>query len=84
MSNKTLECIRMWCRVANMPDSRMTHRIHKWSLLQGKSWESKMVRLANDLDMANILLVQNPSKRMCIGKAKETLQLSKKGNGLME
>ncbi len=71
-----LECIRMWCRLSNMPDDRITRRIHNWSTTQGRSWEKRMIRLVHDLDIADVMLVENPSKSICIVKAKEILKLS--------
>ena len=56
-----LEVIRLWCRLCNLPATRLTKYVFQWSfdLAQNrmKNWEYfvlKMYRL-NDLDFLNVI-----------------------------
>ena len=46
-----LECVRLWCRLKNMPESRTAYRIHQWSLSMSRSWENVMLKHIEDLEL---------------------------------
>ena len=68
-----IECVRLWCRLKNMPGSRTAHRIHQWSLSVPRSWENVMLRHINDLDLQNCMITPSPNKSACLNAARDKL-----------
>ena len=68
-----LECVRLWCRLKNMPESRTAHRIHQWSLSMSRSWENVMLKHIEDLELQNYMLTQSPNKSACLKAAREKM-----------
>ena len=68
-----LECVRLWCRLKNMPESRTAHRIHQWSLSMSCSWENIMLKHIEDLELQNYMLTQSPNKSACLKAAREKM-----------
>ena len=57
-----LECIRMWCRLKNMPESRTAHRVHQRSLSVRRSSENVMLKHIENLEFQNYMLAPSPKK----------------------
>ena len=68
-----LECVRLWCRLKNMPESRTAHRIHQWSLSVSRSWKNAMLKHIEDLELQNYMLTQSPNKSACLKAAREKM-----------
>lgn len=71
-SVQTLETLRLWCRILNMNNSRIPHIIHTWSLRYRKSWDSRMILRAQELNIMNYISEQCNVKYV-VEKAKEAL-----------
>lgn len=68
-----IETVRLWCRIRNMPESRMIYKIHNWSLSVGRSWENKMLKFIDSLNIRDCMMAPKPSKYICLKLAKEKL-----------
>ena len=54
-SNQYLESFRLFLKIRNTDDSRLTYKVHMWSMNIGRSWDKKCVEIANNLDFMNII-----------------------------
>ena len=70
---KTLETVRLWSRLRNMPDDRTIRKIHDWGFSIGRSWENRMLNLFDSLSLQDSMLAPSPSKSTCLALAKKKL-----------
>ena len=63
---QNVETVRLWCRLRNTPGHRIIRRVHEWSLPKSRSWESKMQNFSDSHNIENIMMVENPSKSLCV------------------
>ena len=68
-----LETVRLWCRLKNQHESRLSSKVHKWSLNIGNSCEKHMISFINEFDLVDAMLTDKPEKSRCINLAKERL-----------
>ena len=57
-----LETVRLWCRTKQMPKSRQSSIVHKWSLNISKSWENIMLSFIVENNLEDVMLVDKPDK----------------------
>ena len=48
-----LETVRLWCRLKNQHESRLSSKVHKLSLNIGNSWEKHMISFINEFDLVD-------------------------------
>lgn len=65
-----LETIRLWCRLKQMPENRLSAIVHKWSFNIGKSWEKTMLSFIAEYNLETVMLVTLPDKRACLSLAR--------------
>ena len=68
-----LETVRLWCRIKQLPESRQSSIVHKWSLNISKSWEKIMLSFIAENNLEDVMLVDKPDKAACITLAKQKL-----------
>ncbi|CAH1801802.1 unnamed protein product, partial [Owenia fusiformis] len=54
-TKQKVEATRLWCRLKNMSEHRITKKIHLWALTQHNSWEYKMQRLLRENNKPNLI-----------------------------
>ena len=69
-----LETVRLWCRLKHQAESRLSSKVHHWSLNIGNSWEKRMMSFIAELNLADVMLVDRPVKSACIHRAKQRLK----------
>ena len=68
-----LEVFRLWLKLRNVDDSRILKHIHNWSKLNGRSWDARVVKLANELNVSDLIQDVNLPMRSTLNDLKELL-----------
>ena len=53
------EVFRMWIKLRNVSDDRILKTVHKCSKRNTRGWESRVLKLADNLNVTNIINDQN-------------------------
>ena len=61
----------MWLR--NVSDDRILKTVHKWSKRNTRGWESRVLKLADNLNVTNIINDQNLPIRFALDSVKTNL-----------
>jgi hypothetical protein len=72
VTKQRLEVYRLWLRLTDMSENRLPHIIHTWSMEQSKSWEKKVCKLTNTLQL-NDLVSKNSDFRSKLCDLKQKL-----------
>ena len=68
-----LVVFRLWLKLRNVDDSRILKHIHNWSKLNGRSWDARVVKLANELNVSDLIQDVNLPMRSTLNDLKELL-----------
>ncbi|XP_060067260.1 uncharacterized protein LOC132547523 [Ylistrum balloti] len=71
VTKQRMEVFRQYIRLQNVDADRLLHKIHKWSIRRGNSWEARVKRLASKLNIRDIINSANSNRwKMCnIGRS---------------
>ena len=50
-----IEVFRLWIKLRNVGDDRLLKRIHNWSKLNCRGWEASVLKLANGLNVSDLI-----------------------------
>ena len=67
------EVFRLWMKLRNTDDARVLKCIHNWSKRNGRGWEARVLKLANGLNVSEILNDTNLPVRLALEVLKESL-----------
>ena len=67
------EVFRMWIKLRNVSDDRILKTVHKWSKRNTRGWESRVLKLADNLNVTNIINDQNLPIRFALDSVKTNL-----------
>ena len=59
-----LETVRLWCRLKQQSENRLSSKVHHWSLNIGNSWEKRMMSFIAEFYWADVLLIDRPDKNL--------------------
>ena len=70
-----IEVFRLWIKLKlrNVKDDRILKRIHYWSKLNGRGWEARVLKLANGLNVSDLIQDIHLPIRSVLNVLKETL-----------
>ena len=68
-----IEVFRLWIKLRNVEDDRILKRIHNWSKLNGRGWEARVLKLANGLNVSDLIQDIHLPIRSVLNVLKETL-----------
>ena len=67
------EVFRMWIKLRNVSDDRILKTVHKWSKRNTRGWESRVLKLADNLNVTNVINDQNLPIRFALDSVKTNL-----------
>ena len=68
-----IEVFCLWIKLRNVEDDRILKRIHNWSKLNGRGWEARVLKLANGLNVSDLIQDIHLPIRSVLNVLKETL-----------
>ena len=69
-----LETVRLWCRLKQQSENRLSSKVHHWPLNIGNSWEKRMMSFIVEFNLADVLLIDRPEKSACIHRVNQRLR----------
>ena len=58
-----LETVRLWCRLKQEPENRISSIVHHWSHNIGNSWEKRTLSFVSHYHLEEVMLVDRPAKQ---------------------
>ena len=80
LCKQRLEVVRLWCRLRNLPENRLTKRVFKWSFQRAgnnqKNWSHKVCNMFESLDLSYLNCTDNIDTKFTLDYCRNVLQES--------
>lgn len=74
INKQRLEAFRYLLRLNSMPKDRLISKVHSWSMQNGRSWESRVFKLARTLKLDSLIAnIQGQGSTLSINEIKKVL-----------